>query len=101
LKINAFNMVTVDILRIYSVDNIILNYSLIYCKNLYIDNIECTILNFDSFTKLENVYLPEGYYKIVNVYDKNVKFWLGTHSYDAEHFKYFKYHIDHIDPVLE
>ncbi len=96
----------VDTLRIYSIDNIgKLGVYKIHCRNLHILNIMETKMLDLSFTEnLQNVYLPEGEYCIVDAQSKkysNVKFYLGDAILHAGYFTYISPRVHSYLPIQE
>jgi hypothetical protein len=95
IKINTYMMCEVETVKLYSIDNIDNTYK-IQCKNLHIYNVtETKSLNLTFIEDLVNVYLPEGEYCIVDAQSKdylNVKFWLHSSVFTAEHFSTLRWH---------
>jgi hypothetical protein len=88
--ISTLGMSRVETLKIYSIDNIETT-NIIHCKDLHILAItETKELDLSFIGDLNNVYLPEGEYRIVINNNRpsywGIKFWLGDTSYPAEHF---------------
>jgi hypothetical protein len=98
VRIYTFHMCSVEILKLYSIDNID-TVNKIYCKNLYIYNItETKSLDLTFIEGLQNVYLPEGEYCII-CKSLNVKFWLGDSIFPVEYFKDTALHVYSYLPV--
>jgi hypothetical protein len=89
LNIHEYLMCKVKVLKLYSIANIGKNYST-YCEGLHIYNTANNkFLNLSFVENLQNVYLPEGEYCIVDSKSEkysNVNFWLGDAIFPAEHF---------------
>jgi hypothetical protein len=95
VKIETFKMCRIEILKLYSIDNIE-KTNIIQCENIYIYNITDTkYLDLSFIEGLQNVYLPEGEYCILNSQSKNysnVKFWLGDAIFPIEYFTHITTH---------